>query len=76
MTKSNVDTSKLILKIKTLSRDSGLGLIDTIVALVEEDGVDMDDIISILDDNFSEQLRVDAINNRHVVGIKKETPLF
>jgi len=73
----NQSKEKFALIIQDIAKENGLNLIEAITAYSEENDLDMREIIPLLDRNLTEQIKLDAIEHRYVLGIKKakELPL-
>jgi len=73
----NQSKEKFALIINELAQENDFNLIEAIISYSEENDVDMTEIIPLLDRNLREQVKIDAIKHRYVLGFKKpkELPL-
>lgn len=58
------------MELASISRINNINIIDAITEYCERHTLDIDDIIQLLDKNLKEQIRVTAIKERYVTGMK------
>lgn len=63
--------------IKDIATTNDLNMIEAVTSYCEENDIDMSEVIPLMDRNLKEQIKLDAIKHRYVLGIKcqKELPL-
>jgi len=73
----NQSKEKFASIIQTLAEENDFNLIEAITSYSEENDIDMSELIPLLDRNLREQIKLEAIKHRYVLGIKlpKELPL-
>ena len=70
------NSEKFAAEIRKLAKDNEINLIEAITSYCEDNDTMMEDVIPLIDGNLKEELRIDAIDNRYVVGAKKTAKLF
>ena len=73
----NQSKEKFASIIQTLAEENDFNLIEAITSYSEENDIDMSELIPLLDRNLREQIKLEAIKHRYVLGFKlpKELPL-
>lgn len=63
-------------KIRQISHESGLNLIETFVSYCEDHDLMVEDAISMIDKSLKEEMRLAAIQCNYIRGLKKIKTLF